>query len=141
MKIFLIIVALLGIMIFTNPEFSLASFSPPDATLPEAGTIPGDTGIFEGTSLIEAITIIINWALGFVGIFIFGIFLYAGFEYANAGGDDTKVQAATKRMVNAVIGLIITFFAFVASNAVLSFVFQDSVEEDKVKANISNISN
>ncbi|NBP58186.1 hypothetical protein EBU71_16955 [bacterium] len=141
MKIFLIIVALLGIMIFTNPEFSLASSIPPNATLPEAGTIPGGTGLFEGTSLIEAITIIINWALGFVGIFIFGIFLYAGFEYANAGGDDTKVQAATKRMVNAVIGLIITFFAFVASNAVLSFVFQDSVEEDKVKANISNISN
>ena len=124
MKIILIIVALLGIMIFTNPEVSLASFSPPNATLPDKGAIPGGTGLFQGTSLIEAVVMIIRWILGFIGIIIFGIMLFAGFEYATAGGDEAKTKNAQNRIANAIIGLIIVFFAFVASNAILGFVFQ-----------------
>lgn len=86
--------------------------------------IPQGTGAFESTNLIQAISTVIRWALGFIGIVVFIIFLLAGFEYATAGGDSAKAQQATSRMINAVIGLIIIFFAFVASNAVLAFVFQ-----------------
>jgi hypothetical protein len=76
-------------------------------------------------SLIGSVELVIQWALGFIGIVVFLIFLFAGFEYATAGGDEGKASTAQKRMVNAVIGLIIIFFAFVASNAVLSFIFAD----------------
>jgi amino acid transporter len=141
MRIFLAVFAILVIMLITTPEISLASFATPDVDLPDKGTIPENTGIFEGTSLIEAITIIINWVLGFVGIIIFIIFLYAGFEYATAGGDSSKTEKATGRMTNAVIGLIIVFFAFVASNAILSFIFPDSVAQEEVVYNINNILN
>ncbi len=105
-----------------SSNISLAQRAP-DATLPDPGTIPIDTGIAEGPSLIETVSIIISWILGFIGIVIFVIFLFAGFEYATAGGDQSKAENASKRMVNAIIGLIIVFFAFVLSNAVLSFVF------------------
>lgn len=116
------IVMLLGIMM---PIYSIsAQTRSPDAVLPSPGTIPQSTGVFEGVSLIEVVTLIIRWALGFIGIVIFIIFLFSGFEYATAGGDTSKAETATKRMINAVIGLIIIFFAFVASNAVLGFVFQ-----------------
>jgi amino acid transporter len=141
MRIFLAVFAILGIMLITTPEISLASFATPDVDLPDKGTIPENTGVFEGTSLVEAITIIINWILGFVGIIIFGIFLYAGFEYATSGGDSSNAEKAQKRMVNAIIGLIIIFFAFVASNAILSFIFQDSISEETLQANISSILN
>jgi len=90
------------------------------------GALPTGSGLYQSTSLIGTISTVIRWGLGFLGIFIFSIFLFAGFEYATSGGDDTKAQAATKRMVNAVIGLIITFFAFVASNAVLGFILQQA---------------
>lgn len=141
MRIFLVIFAILGIIFITSPEFSLASFRAPDATLPEKGTIPGDTGLFQGTSLIEAVVIIIRWVLGFIGIIIFGIMLFAGFEYATAGGDTDKTKSAQSRISNAIIGLIIVFFAFVASNAILSFIFPDSVAEEEVEASINNILN
>lgn len=143
MRIFLAVFAILGIMLIATPDISLASFATPDVELPDRGTIPEDTGVFEGTSLIEAITIIVNWVLGFVGIIIFIIFLYAGFEFATSGGDENKTKEAQSRMANAVIGLIIVFFAFVASNTILSFVFQDSipVEEEEIDANINNILN
>ncbi|MEY2986198.1 MAG: Type secretion system pilin, partial [Candidatus Parcubacteria bacterium] len=105
------------------------------------GTIPDNSGVYQGTSFIDTVELIINWVLGFVGIIIFIIFLYAGFEYATAGGDETKTKTAQSRIANAIIGLIIIFFAFVASNAILSFVFPDSVAEEEVEASINNILN
>lgn len=89
--------------------------------------IPGGTGVFESFNLIQTIAVVIRWALGFIGIIVFLIFLFAGFEYATAGGDSSKTEKATGRMVSAIIGLIIIFFAFVASNAVLSFIFQGNL--------------
>jgi amino acid transporter len=91
------------------------------------GAIPDGAGVFESTNLIDTISVVIRWALSFIGIFVFVIFLYAGFEYATSGGDDTKASSARNRMVNAIIGLIIIFFAFVASNAILSFIFQQQI--------------
>lgn len=91
------------------------------------GQLPEGSGAFESNNLIGTISVVIQWALGFIGIVIFIIFLFAGFEYATAGGDEGKAKGAQSRMINAVIGLIIIFFAFVASNAVLSFVFQQSI--------------
>ncbi len=92
-----------------------ASFDP--------GTLVTGTGVFESTSITGTIALVIRFALGFLGIVIFLIFLLAGFEYATSGGDEDKSKKATSRMVNAIIGLIIIFFAFVASNAILGFVF------------------
>lgn len=104
------------------PVFAKAAAPVEDTRV--VGEIPDESGVFQSTDLIGTISIVIQWALGFIGIVVFIIFLFAGFEYATAGGDEGKASNAQKRMVNAIIGLIIIFFAFVASNAVLSFVFQ-----------------
>lgn len=89
------------------------------------GAIPQVAGTNQSTNLVDTIELVIQWALSFIGIFVFVIFLYAGFEYATSGGNDTKAAEARTRMVNAVIGLIIIFFAFVASNTILSFIFTE----------------
>ncbi len=137
MKISVLILSIFVVIFITIPELSLASFTAPDVDLPAKGAIPENSGLFEGTSLIDVIVIIINWVLGFVGIIIFIIFLYAGFEYATAGGEQSKAESAQSRMANAVIGLIIIFFAFVASNAVLGFVFpaDDTVDDINIPLN------
>lgn len=142
MKLILITLSIFGVLLITYPNATLASFRAPDVTTPpDKGTIPNNSGVYQGTSFIDTVELIINWVLGFVGIIIFIIFLYAGFEYATAGGDETKTKTAQSRMANAIIGLIIIFFAFVASNAILSFVFPDSVAEEEVEASINNILN
>ena len=74
------------------------------------------------TDLYETIGLIVNWILGFMGLIVFLIFLAAGFEYATAGADETKTGNATKRMTNAVIGLIIIFLAWILSGVVIDFV-------------------
>ena len=119
-----------------SSNISLAQRAP-DATLPDPGTIPINTGVYQAPSLIETVSIIIRWILGFIGIVIFVIFLFAGFEYATAGGDEKKAENAQKRIVNAIIGLIIVFFAFVLSNAVLGFVFppDDTVDDTNIPLN------
>jgi hypothetical protein len=145
MKIFIIILSILGIILVngnnsfvTNKVY--AGVRPPDVTLPDKGAIPDpeSSGVFEGTSFIDTVELIINWLLGFIGIIVFVIFLFAGFEYATAGDNQDKTKSAQGRMVNAVIGLIIIFFAFVVSNAVLSFVFQDSIPAESSLNNIIN---
>lgn len=115
---------LLPILVLAPVISGAQNGQPPVRDDRQVGVIPTGTGAFESTNLISTISTVIRWALGFIGIIIFVIFLLAGFEYATAGGDSAKAQAATSRMINAVIGLIIIFFAFVASNAVLAFVFQ-----------------
>jgi hypothetical protein len=113
--------ALLPVLVLA-PALAGAQFQPTRDTNP-IGAIPTGSGVFQSTNLIQTVSIVIRWALGFIGIVIFIIFLLAGFEYATAGGDEGRAKTATARMINAVIGLIIIFFAFVASNAILGFVF------------------
>lgn len=142
MKLILITLSIFGVLLITYPNATLASFRAPDVTTPpDKGTIPNNSGVYQGTSFIDTVELIINWVLGFVGIIIFIIFLFAGFEYATAGDDTDKAKSAQSRIANAIIGLIIIFFAFVASNAILSFIFPDSVAEEEVEASINNILN
>jgi uncharacterized membrane protein len=116
--------ALLPILVLAP---SLAGAVSPTPDNRPIAAIPTGSGVFQSNNLIGTISIVVRWALGFIGIVIFLIFLFAGFEYATAGGDQSKAENAQKRMINAVIGLIIIFFAFVASNAILGFVFQGNV--------------
>lgn len=90
----------------------------PDAERIGATTIP-DTDVYQATSLIETIEIFINWILGFLGIIVFSMFLFSGFEYATAGGDENKAKKSIERIQNTVIGMIILFFAFVATNVIV----------------------
>lgn len=115
--------AVIGLILVCTPVVALAGFQAPSAEQPPVGALPTDTAVFQGATLIETVSIVINWVLGFVGIIVFALFLFAGFQYATAGGNESQTESARKTMINAVVGMIIIFFAFVLSNAVLSFVF------------------
>ena len=90
-----------------------------------AGETAGNAGIEAGGNDLPTIVgNIINIVLSFLGILLLLFFLYAGFLWMTAGGDDGKVKLARSYMMNAVIGLII----IVAAYAISDFVLQQIVE-------------
>jgi hypothetical protein len=111
-------------------------FVTPDATRPPAGALPTQTGLQEEGTVIELVADIINWLLGFIGVVVLGLFIYAGVQYATAGGDEGKTQSAVRMMTNAVIGLLILFIAYAASNAILGFVFQSANQTANMLVNL-----
>ncbi|NOR86423.1 MAG: hypothetical protein GQ527_02320 [Bacteroidales bacterium] len=72
----------------------------------------------EDVSLTSIIARIINIALGFLGILVVMIIMYAGFLWMTAGGDPDKVSKAKKWLTNGIIGLVI----IASSWAIASFV-------------------
>jgi len=61
---------------------------------------------------------IINAVLGFLGVVLIVIIIYAGFLWMTAGGSEEQVGKAKQWMINAIIGLVIVLLAY----AITSFV-------------------
>ena len=76
---------------------------------------------FEGTdgSLSDLIVTLLNWVIGASGVVCVVMIIIAGYSYMTAGGDESKVKEASKRLTNAVIGLAICFIAVLLVNFVL----------------------
>jgi hypothetical protein len=97
----------------------------PNATKPPVGALPTQTGLQDEGTVIGLVAQIINWLLGFIGIVVLGLFIFAGVQYATAAHSD-RYEKAIATMTNAVVGLLILFIAYAASNAILEFVFQNA---------------
>ncbi len=63
---------------------------------------------------------IINVILGFLGIILLVLVLYAGFLWMTAGGNEDQVKKAKQYITNSVIGLIVIVAAFAISYFVLN---------------------
>ena len=63
-------------------------------------------------SLYGLIGGIINVVLGFLGIILVMLLLYAGFNWMTAAGDSAKVDTAQDTIKRAVIGIIIVVSAY-----------------------------
>jgi len=72
------------------------------------------------TDLILLIKNLINFLLGFLGIILVVIILYAGFLWMTAGGDEKKITLAKDMIKNAVIGLAIVLSAWSISYFVIN---------------------
>jgi hypothetical protein len=66
------------------------------------------------------VTRIINIALGFLGLIVVSIFIYAGFLWMTSGGSEEKISEAKRMLKNAIIGIIITLSAWGIAYFVLS---------------------
>jgi hypothetical protein len=104
------------------PYAALAQSNPPPFQTAanfaaNVGTVAGVKG---SSDLPTIVGNVINILLGFLGILFLVLLLWAGFEWMTAGGDEKKVETATKRIRNAVIGLVVIVAAFAISNFVLT---------------------
>ena len=79
-----------------------------------------DIGMDTDATLTEIIARLISIVLGFLGIIIVLIILYAGFTWMTAGGDPEKVTKAKAWMINGIIGLVIVAAAWAISSFVTS---------------------
>ena len=64
--------------------------------------------------------------LSFVGLLFLGLTIFSGFQWMGAGGNEEAVTKAKKRIIGSVIGVGIVVFAFVISNAVFNFFYDQS---------------
>jgi hypothetical protein len=83
--------------------------------------VANSAGISGGTTdLYTIVGRIINVVLGFLGIVLLFYFIYGGFRWMTAGGDDKQVTEAKTMIRNAVIGLVIIMASYALSNFVLT---------------------
>ena len=63
---------------------------------------------------------IIEAVLGFLGLLFVVLIIWSGYQWMTAGGNSEAITAAKKRMLNAVIGLIIVLSAYIIADFVIS---------------------
>ena len=71
------------------------------------------------TSLIGIIVRIINYSLILLGVIFLGLFVFSGYQWMTAGGNEDSIKTAKSRMTNAVIGLVIVLMAWTITYFVL----------------------
>ena len=57
---------------------------------------------------------IINYATIAIGVLGVIVFIYAGFLYMTAGGDQSKIEKAKSVMTYAIVGLVVAILGYVA---------------------------
>lgn len=111
-----------GIIIVSTlmmPASVSAQLTPGNTGLTQAAAGSGlSTGCSGSECLAQIVGRLINVVLGFLGIVLLAIVIYAGFTWMTAGGEADKVQKAKSMLVNAVAGIIIV----ASSYAIASFV-------------------
>lgn len=81
------------------------------------GRLAGAAEVTEG---VRAITGIINWALGFVGVISVALMIYGGVQMMLSRGEESKYIAGKKTLIYAVIGLMVVMISY----SIVGFVFR-----------------
>lgn len=78
---------------------------------------------YGGQSLSGLIGNIVTGILGFVGTIAFIFFLYGGFLWLSAGGNDEQVGTAKKYLLNSTIGIIVIVIAYAAAYYITELIY------------------
>lgn len=112
----LFFVLIIALACFTGMGFLNPVYAQADAGLAEVGQTIKLSGADPRTIAAN----IINVVLGFLGIILLGMILYAGFLWMTSGGDQAKVQKAQQIIRNALIGLVIILSAWAIAYYVIN---------------------
>lgn len=114
--------SLLATALIVMPVVASAQITPGSTGLDAAARGSGLATDCTGTAcLTQVIGGAIGIVLGFLGIVLLCLFIYAGFLWMTSGGDTDQVKRAKSMLVNAVAGLAI----IAASYAITSFVVSE----------------
>ncbi len=70
------------------------------------------SGTYNSNFLTGQVGKLIGSLLAFIGILFFGIIIQAGISWMTAAGNNTKIEGAKDRIINATIGLILVLAAY-----------------------------
>ena len=126
----LLIIFILSIILI--PNFVNANIvTDSDGIMNKLGNFAGKISLPGNDPTITPITIIINMALGLLGLFFVILIMYGGFTWMTAQGDDKKVQKAKDIIKNSIYGIAIVLLAAVIANVVFEIIIRlASGEED-----------
>lgn len=65
---------------------------------------------------------IINAILAFLGLFFLILIIYAGFQWMMSGGNEEIITKARKRLINAIIGLLIVLGSWIIANTIINII-------------------
>ena len=71
--------------------------------------------------LAQIVGKLINVVLGFLGIVLLAIVMYAGFTWMTAGGSQERVTSAKNILKNSFIGILLIFFSYTIISIFFSF--------------------
>ncbi|MEK7615145.1 MAG: pilin, partial [Patescibacteria group bacterium] len=100
---------------FFFPDFAFAQTA--QEGLKQVGDAAGP--ILPQTELLTIVANLIKTFLGFLGILLVLIVMYAGYQYIMSGGDAAKMLKARKMVYQAVVGLAL----ILSSYAIVAFIF------------------
>ena len=81
-------------------------------------------GVSKSTDITTLILKVINYAIIIIGVLGVLIFIYAGFLYLTASGDQEKLERAKNTLLYAVVGIVVAVLGLVAVNTVERFIVQ-----------------
>ncbi|MEI7512569.1 MAG: hypothetical protein WCK01_03875 [Candidatus Uhrbacteria bacterium] len=103
------------------PLVAFAGLSSNSTGLEAAAAGSGLTGGCSSAGCIaDVVGRVINVVIGFLGIVLLCLFLYAGFLWMTAGGDEKNVKKAKDILLQAVVGYFIIGMAYALTSFVLS---------------------
>jgi hypothetical protein len=124
------------VFIFLLPEFAHAAVTPlssgfqifPSACNCSQITSNGITGPSAPAwgCIMQTFQNIITFIIGFAVILITVFLAWAGFTYMTSGGNPGKHELANKRIMNAVIGLLIVLCAYLLVDSILKVIYNPS---------------
>ena len=120
-------IVIFALLLLVN--FSIYHFSQAGPLLENVKTgglkIIGEQGFNTTTVPVDiriTIAAILNRLLGFLGIILVGLIMYAGFLWMKAGGDPKEIDKAKAYLRNGVIGLIIILSAMLLTEFIMGCV-------------------
>lgn len=115
------VTAFLTASLVLMPVVAQAQLTPENTGLAGAAAGTGlNTSCSGSECLLSIIGNVINLILGFLGVVLLVMLLYAGFLWMSSGGDTKGVQAAKTMISNAVAGVIIVAVSYAITAFVLS---------------------
>ncbi|MFA6082561.1 MAG: hypothetical protein WC773_04090 [Patescibacteria group bacterium] len=88
---------------FISSQIHLAFAASPSAS----AVVSSSSNLLGATSLSDWVTKFVTWATT-IGISVAALMiLYAGVEYINSGGNETKIKGAKDRVIGTLLGIII----------------------------------
>ncbi|MCX6739661.1 MAG: hypothetical protein NTZ49_00350 [Candidatus Parcubacteria bacterium] len=95
-----------------------------ESTYMDGLDIFGDYTVLPSGNLEVIVSRIINVFIGLAGIFLVGIFLYAGVTWMVALGNEEKVKLAKDTIIQATIGLVIMVTSYSIAQFLLNAIYQ-----------------
>lgn len=81
-------------------------------------------GVAKSADIAQLILKVINYAIIIIGVLAVLIFVYAGFLYLTAAGDQERIEKAKNTLLYAVVGVVVSVLGFVAVATVQRFIVQ-----------------